>query len=74
MTSQKDEAAEANADVPIFLAHGIFDAILPLSRGQSAHECLRELDYTVEWHEYRMSHAVCAEEVDHLRAWLAAVL
>ena len=74
MSSQKDEAAEANADVPIFLVHGIFDAILPLARGESARDGLRELDYDVEWHEYRMSHAVCNEEVEDLRAWLSRTL
>jgi len=31
---------------------------------------LRELGYTVEWHEYPMPHSVCAEEIDDIREWL----
>jgi len=28
----------------------------------------------VEWHEYRMPHSVCAEEIADLSAWLRGIL
>jgi phospholipase/carboxylesterase len=68
------EASPANRDVPIFLAHGTQDPLVPLTRGRRARDLLRELGYRVDWHEYPMPHAVCAEEIQHLGAWLRAVL
>jgi phospholipase/carboxylesterase len=34
---------------------------------------LTELGFTVEWHDYPMAHAVCAEEIQDIRAWLLRV-
>jgi predicted esterase len=34
---------------------------------------MEELDANnieVQWHEYDMGHAVCLEEIDHIRQWL----
>lgn len=63
----------ANADVPIFMAHGSFDPVLPLQMGSSSAELLIRSGFNVEWHDYPMAHAVCAEEIDAIRAWLLAV-
>jgi phospholipase/carboxylesterase len=68
------EAAPANRDVPVFVAHGAQDPLIPLSRGAEARDRLRALGYRVEWHEYRMPHSVCAEEIADLSAWLRGVL
>jgi phospholipase/carboxylesterase len=68
------EASPANRDVPIFMAHGSHDAVVPLARGQRARDLLRELGYAVEWREYPMPHAVCAEEIQQLGVWLRGVL
>jgi phospholipase/carboxylesterase len=68
------EAATASRDVPIFLAHGTHDPVIPLARARSAHEVLAGLGYGVEWHEYPMPHAVCPEELADLGAWLGRVL
>lgn len=68
------ERSEANADVPIFLAHGTQDPLLPLPLAQSMHASLDALGYAVQWHEYPMAHAVCAREVADIAAWLAQVL
>jgi len=57
-------------DIPIFLAHGSYDPMLPVGLGHQSCEVLRELGYTVEWHEYPMPHSVCAEEIDDIREWL----
>jgi phospholipase/carboxylesterase len=68
------EAAPANRAVPIFLAHGTEDDLIPLARAQRAREILTALGYAVEWHEYAMPHAVCRDEVDDIARWLRRVL
>jgi phospholipase/carboxylesterase len=64
------EASPANRDVPIFMAHGTHDPLIPVERGAQARDLLVALGYRVEWHEYRMPHSVCAEEIVDLSAWL----
>lgn len=69
-----DEAHAANRDAPIFMAHGDLDPIVPIQRARDSRTLLEELGYRVEWHEYRMPHAVCPEEIAHIGAWLKRVL
>jgi phospholipase/carboxylesterase len=68
------ERSDANALVPIFLAHGSADPMIPLVRATASRDALRALGYGVEWHEYPMPHSVCAEEVRDLNRWLLGVL
>lgn len=68
------EASAASRGVPIFMAHGTADPVVPLARGARARDVLRQLGYQVDWREYSMPHAVCAEEVAHIGQWLRAVL
>ena len=64
------EAHPANAALPVFLAHGSLDPIVPPSLGEGSRDLLRSRGYDVEWHTYPMPHSVCAPEVDALREWL----
>jgi phospholipase/carboxylesterase len=68
------EAHPANAAVPVFMAHGTFDPIVPLPLGEGSRDRLRSRGYEVDWRSYPMAHAVCAEEVADLRQWLLRVL
>ena len=68
------EAGPANRDVPIFMAHGTHDPMIPMARAVRARETLVGLGYRVEWHEYRMPHSVSPEEIRDISAWLATVL
>ena len=68
------ERGAANADVPIFLAHGRSDPVVPYAAGVATRDALRGMGYPVEWHEYPMQHSVCAEEVADLNRWLLRVL
>jgi phospholipase/carboxylesterase len=68
------EAAPANRDVPIFMAHGTYDPMIPMARAQRAREMLAGLAYHVEWHEYPMPHSVCMEEIADIAVWLGGVL
>jgi phospholipase/carboxylesterase len=68
------EASPANKDLPIFMAHGRFDDIIPLERAQRSRELLEKLGYRVTWKEYPMPHSVCAEEIGDISSFLATVL
>jgi phospholipase/carboxylesterase len=68
------EASAANRDVPIFMAHGTADPMIPLARGRRGHDTIAALGYAIEWRDYRMAHAVCAEEIQDIGNWLARVL
>jgi phospholipase/carboxylesterase len=60
-------------DLPIFMAHGSFDPMLPMALGQGSARLLGDAGFTVEWHDYPMAHAVCAEEIHDIRNWLLSV-
>ena len=68
------EVSPANRDVPVFMAHGIDDPLIPLARARAGRDLLVALGYRVEWHEYRMPHSVCGQEVADISAWLGGVL
>nr|WP_211210924.1 alpha/beta fold hydrolase [Sporichthya polymorpha] len=65
---------EANRDgtLPVFMAHGLHDPMVPHPAGLQAAEHVRSLGHDVEWHSYPMQHEACAEELDALGAWLSA--
>ena len=68
------EAHRANSATPIFMAHGNRDPVIPLTLAAASRRQLLESGYAVEWHEYPMAHAVCAEEMADISAWLKRVL
>ncbi len=69
-----DEAAAANRNIPVFMAHGLFDPVLTPDMGQQARDFLQAQGYAVRWHDYPMAHQVCAEEIAAIRQWLLGVL
>ena len=68
------EAHAANRDVPVFMAHGLYDPIIPVAAARRSCALLRQLGYDVEWHEYPMPHSVAPQELDDIGAWLRRVL
>ena len=72
--STEAERSAANRDLPVFLAHGLRDGVVPIGRGVACRMALQGLGYAVEWHEYPMEHSVCMEEVQALQSWLLKVL
>lgn len=64
------ERSTANADLPIFMAHGSQDPVVVPARGTASRDALRALGHEVEWHDYPMPHSVCMEEIEDLNAWL----
>ena len=72
--SLPQEAAAANRTTPVFMAHGLFDPVVPLVMGAGSMTFLTRLGYTVEWHQYPMQHSVCAEEIQDIAKWLKSIL
>jgi phospholipase/carboxylesterase len=72
--SVEKEASAASKALPIFMAHGRFDDIIPIDRAMRSRDFLTELGYKVAWHEYPMPHSVCAEEVRDISDFLATIL
>ena len=68
------ERSAANAGVPIFMAHGTRDGVVPMARAEASRDALQALGYGVEWHPYPMEHSVCPQEIADLQAWLVRVL
>lgn len=66
--------ATANKDMPIFIAHGRADPVVPLQRAMQSRDLLRQLGYKVEWHEYDMPHSVCIDEIADMGDWIRRVL
>ena len=64
------EAAAANSRVPIMMAHGTQDPVVPVMLALQSRDRLEQLGYRVNWHSYPMQHALCPEEVGELRDWL----
>jgi phospholipase/carboxylesterase len=68
------ERSPASAAVPIFMAHGIDDPVLPVTLGRDSRDVLKATGFAVEWHQYRMPHSLCAEEIGDIRQFLFRVL
>ena len=69
----RDADTSQPRDLPVLLAHGSFDPILPLELGRESRAALEELGFSVRWREYPMAHAVCPAEINDIRDWLTSV-
>ncbi len=67
------EAAAANDSIPIFVGHGKFDPMVPFDRAEHMRQALHKAGYSAEWHDYPMTHEVCAEECRHIGTWLNGI-
>ncbi|MDP6376886.1 MAG: dienelactone hydrolase family protein [Pseudomonadales bacterium] len=68
-----DRVSFANIDIPIFMAHGQMDPMIPITRAITSREALLALNYHVQWREYGMGHQVCPEEIRDIAGWLNQV-
>ena len=68
------ERSAASMALPVFLAHGRDDTVIPLARAAASRDALQALGCVVDWHAYPMAHSVCAQEVGDLNRWLLKVL
>lgn len=68
------ERTPESLSVPVFMAHGRQDPVVPFVRAEQSRDVLKSLGYQIEWHEYMMQHSLCIEEVRDINAWLRKVL
>ena len=68
------EKSPANQDLPVFMAHGQYDDLIPLSRAEKSRELLVAAGYQVDWHTYPMPHSVCGEEIAGVASFLVRLL
>jgi phospholipase/carboxylesterase len=68
------ERTPESLQVPIFMAHGRQDPVVPFIRAEQSRDVLKGLGYKIEWHEYMMQHSLCIDEVRDVNAWLRKVL
>ena len=66
------EATIANANIPILMAHGTQDPLIPLSLAVASRTKMEARGYKVEWREYPMPHSICMEEVEDIGGWIQA--
>jgi phospholipase/carboxylesterase len=64
------EGAAANKNIPIFMAHGTEDPIVPIDLAKASRDTLKSSGYSVRWTDYPMPHAVCIEEIVAIGEWL----
>lgn len=66
----KAERHPANAQTPVFLAHGLMDPVVPISFAETSRDTLQALGQPHEWHTYPMAHAVHPQEIADIRDFL----
>ncbi len=69
-----EERSPVNAGIPIMMAHGEYDPVIPIAAGTGTRDALTRLGYDVKWHSYPMQHEVCLEEIRTIGTWLSAIL
>lgn len=65
-----EQRKEANAQIPIWVAHGIQDDVVPIGLGQQAMADLETMNYRADWVTYPMGHEVVLEEIEALGGWM----
>lgn len=73
-TADTIKLSEANLKLPIFVAHGSFDPVVPEALGHTAVKRLETMGYQPEYKSYAMEHSLCLEEVRDMDVFLAKLL
>lgn len=57
-------------DFPVFVAHGIYDTVLPIDKGRETKEILSQLPVDLEYKEYEMAHEISQASLEDMSEWL----
>jgi len=68
------ERSQANANTPIFMAHGTQDPVVVMDRGEESKNALIALGYSVQWKTYVMGHSVHPDELADISKFFSDVL
>lgn len=72
--SLKREMAPANSSIPIYMAHGVSDPVVPLSLAESSRDEIQAAGVDVAWSTWPIPHSVSPEEIADIGRWLREVL
>jgi len=67
-------SADRLRGLPIFIAHGTEDAVLPIAHGRAARETLSRLGVSLDYREYPMGHEISDESLGDISRWLGGEL
>ena len=62
------------SDLPIFLAHGKYDPVIPFDFGLESKYLIEKNGYSVNWHEYSIEHSVSQQEIKDIGCWISKVM
>jgi phospholipase/carboxylesterase len=68
------ERHAANAQTPVFMAHGTQDPVVVIARGEDSRDALVALGQPVHWRSYPMPHSLHPQEISDISAFLALIL
>lgn len=60
----------ANQQIPIFMAHGFADPVVPYWVGQKSFQYLTSAGYSPSWHSYPIPHTVYLPELSDIGNWI----
>ena len=77
LTLEEEVANNKNSqplDLPIFLAHGKYDPVIPFDFGLESKFLIEKNGYSVNWHEYSIEHSVSQQEIKDIGCWISKVM
>jgi len=72
--SLEKEASDKNKNIPLLMAHGEYDPVVPFDLATLSKQRLLDEGYSLEWKTYPMEHSVCPQEIVDIGQWLGKVL
>jgi phospholipase/carboxylesterase len=57
-------------NLPLFIAHGTHDTIVPIHNGRRAKEFFSKQNVVLTYKEYPMKHEICDETLNDISSWL----
>jgi len=58
------------SSLDLFMAHGTEDPVINYDWASRSRDKLASMGAKIEWHDYKMGHAVCAQEITDLSNWM----
>jgi phospholipase/carboxylesterase len=65
-----DKLEHINKSIPILMAHGQYDDVVPIKWGEYSRDKLNNLGCKVAWSSYPMAHQLCDQEIVDIAHWL----
>lgn len=73
-SSGLDVRPEALRDKPFFVAHGVYDEVIPVTFGRRSQEYLQEQGTRLVYNEYPIGHSISEESLYDFSEWLITEL